>query len=272
MQLLFDDNLRENIVSIINNANERLVLVSPFVILNDSVEYYNGLEKQSKKGINIELHTHTKLSKKHLEKFTNINVYYQENLHAKLYFNENVAIITSLNLIDYSIKNNIKIGFKTENETEYNEIVNEFYYPKLILNDNKNVFQYRINWILNVINKKGKYFDLQFDELKDELYVIHEKYMIKLSGKEKYNYLVTFKEQNEYIKLKYFYIELKKYIRSAYVYNNDIEMSYGIDIFDNYYKFNNIFEDIISDTFYDIIEKLFHIKSTIAHLLYKREK
>lgn len=45
-----------------------------------------------------------------LKKFKNLDVRYYPNLHAKYYANESASIVTSLNLHDFSMKNNIEVG------------------------------------------------------------------------------------------------------------------------------------------------------------------
>jgi hypothetical protein len=272
MKLLFYDELRDNILSLINNSREKIIIVSPFIKLEESREYISNLEEKSKLGIEIELHTRIKKKKKPFEYFNNVNnirIYYQNNLHAKLYFNEIEAVVTSLNLIDYSIKNNIEIGFKTETENEYDNLIKNFYFPKLIYNDNNILFQHRLNFILKIINDKGKYFEILYIEHENEILIKHERYTIKVSGNNSLNYRIIFKEEKYYYKLKYFQYELRKY-NYAFVYNNDNELNFEI-LFEKSSLFDNISESIISDAFYEIIDNIYHIKSTIAYLLYRKE-
>ena len=46
----------------------------------------------------------------YLKKFKNLDIRYYPDLHAKYYANESSSIVTSLNLHDFSIKNNIEVG------------------------------------------------------------------------------------------------------------------------------------------------------------------
>lgn len=48
------------------------------------------------------------------KKFPNISIIYVPNLHAKYYGNESQGLVTSINLYDYSFKNNIEFGIYTE--------------------------------------------------------------------------------------------------------------------------------------------------------------
>ena len=62
------------------------------------------------------------------QNFKNIKIYFLNNLHAKCYLNENMALITSMNLYGYSEENNREMGIeiqKKENYELYEEINNE---------------------------------------------------------------------------------------------------------------------------------------------------
>lgn len=92
------------------------------------------------------------------------NIYFYDNLHAKLYFNENTALITSMNLLDYSIKNNLEIGCLL-NRGETKKMRKQFYEkylakPNIIVRDEiiglenklnnteKNIFKFPLKIIL----------------------------------------------------------------------------------------------------------------------------
>ncbi len=71
--------------------------------------------------------------------FPNITIVYIPNLHAKYYGNEKKAIVTSMNLIDYSFKNNIEFGVSTE---------------KKLINTNK-FFEDSQNQCFNIVEEEG---------------------------------------------------------------------------------------------------------------------
>lgn len=50
----------------------------------------------------------------YFKKFLNISIVYVPNLHAKYYGNETKGVITSINLYDFSFKNNIEFGVYSE--------------------------------------------------------------------------------------------------------------------------------------------------------------
>ena len=116
-------DLEKAICDIIWEAQETLLIVSPFIKLD---EYFKKLF--DKHINNPKLHflivfgknekeVSRSLSKSDFEyfkKFLNISVVYVPNLHAKYYGNETKGVITSINLYDYSFKNNIEFGVFSE--------------------------------------------------------------------------------------------------------------------------------------------------------------
>lgn len=116
-------DLEDAIYDIIWEAERKLLIVSPFIKLDD---YF---EKLFEKHINNpKLHllivfgknesdVQKSLSKSDFDyfiKFPNVTIVYVPYLHAKYYANERKGVITSINLYDYSFKNNIEFGVYTE--------------------------------------------------------------------------------------------------------------------------------------------------------------
>lgn len=93
---------------LIKNASERLILISPFLKINDRIREL--LEDKNRMKIDVrivygksELHPH---EINWLKGLTFVRTSFCKNLHAKCYLNEEAAIITSLNLYDFSQVNN----------------------------------------------------------------------------------------------------------------------------------------------------------------------
>jgi len=115
--------LNESIYDIIWEAEETLLIVSPYIKLDD---YFKKLFNNHKN--NPKLHIILVFGKNETEikrslseadfdffkKFLNISIVYVPNLHAKYYGNEKKVIVTSINLYDHSFKNNIEFGIYTE--------------------------------------------------------------------------------------------------------------------------------------------------------------
>lgn len=118
-EFLSNENLLDELLNLFKDAEQFLVLVSPYIKLNDEMK--RALQRKINDenfvvrivfGKNEENKSKS-LSESDMEffkKFNNIEIYYNQNLHAKYYANEFASIVTSLNLHQYSVKNNIEIG------------------------------------------------------------------------------------------------------------------------------------------------------------------
>lgn len=118
------------IEDIIRKAKNEIVLVSPYLQINKT--FYQRLGEASEKNIPItiiygkdELKSNEKDS---LYRLSSLNLHYFDDLHAKCYYNEEKLIITSMNMYDFSEKNNREMGVLIEekrDESLYQEAVAE---------------------------------------------------------------------------------------------------------------------------------------------------
>lgn len=97
---------------LIKNAKERLILISPYLRLNDRIKEL--LEDKNRLKIDIriiygksDLHPD---EIKWMQKLDYVRVSFCKNLHAKCYLNEDSCIISSLNLYEFSQVNNNEMG------------------------------------------------------------------------------------------------------------------------------------------------------------------
>lgn len=124
-QFLDAHNLKKELLNLFKEAERFLILVSPYIKLNDEMKR-SLIRKANDKQFNIiiifgknELDLSKSLSKDDMEffkKFQNVEIFYNQHLHAKYYAHESASIITSLNLHQYSFANNIEIGVKFEHQ------------------------------------------------------------------------------------------------------------------------------------------------------------
>lgn len=93
-------------------TKERLILISPYLQFNERIkEHIQNLNIQ-KRDIRI-IYREDNLKKEEsnwLKSQQGIRLSYCKNLHAKCYINENEAIITSMNLYEFSQLNNNEMG------------------------------------------------------------------------------------------------------------------------------------------------------------------
>lgn len=152
-KFLTGKELEETIYDIIWDAEETLMIVSPFIKLDDYFkEIFNRHLNNPKIHLLLvfgknEREIRKSMSKSdfdYFKKFLNVSIVYVPNLHAKYYGNEKKGIITSINLYDYSFKNNIEFGvfsklsfFDRFNTNPDNEAWNECWN---IANNNEVIF------------------------------------------------------------------------------------------------------------------------------------
>ena len=94
------------------NAKEILILVTPYLQLSKNL--MDRLNDANKRNVKITLiYGKQNLNERENVKLNNLNnleIYYCENLHSKCYLNENDLIISSMNLYEYSERNNREMG------------------------------------------------------------------------------------------------------------------------------------------------------------------
>ena len=114
---------------IIKNAEERLVLISPYLKVNSRLR--DLLEHKNLLKVDIRVVYGKKRSQsdtKWLKTLGSVKAGYCANLHAKCYMNEKEALITSMNLHEFSQVNNEEMGILVERTSEpdlYDEIRRE---------------------------------------------------------------------------------------------------------------------------------------------------
>ena len=120
--------ITSEIEKLINESNgEKLILVTPY--LKIARQFKNIIEDQSKFKTSItvvvrEGESHDPADINFLQELK-INLHTHQNLHAKCYLNQKTAIITSMNLYEYSQLNNTELGMKITLESDpklYEEI------------------------------------------------------------------------------------------------------------------------------------------------------
>ena len=97
---------------LIKTARERLILISPFLKLNDRIREL--LEDKNRLKIDVRIiYGKNELQNDEiswLSELTYVRTSFCKNLHAKCYLNEESCIVTSLNLYEFSQVNNNEMG------------------------------------------------------------------------------------------------------------------------------------------------------------------
>ena len=138
------------IPKLIKEAEKELIIIVPYIQTSKNV--LNALWKANKRGVQIVLvYREDKLSndeKSKLLALDNINLLHHPNIHCKSYYNGNLLIIGSMNLYEYSQKNNREMGILL-NKYEHEEIEFDGFG---LSNDDESVFTDAIHEIREIIN------------------------------------------------------------------------------------------------------------------------
>jgi phosphatidylserine/phosphatidylglycerophosphate/cardiolipin synthase-like enzyme len=117
--------LSSQLEELIKGTKEKLILISPYLQFNDRIKEFLGDLNLLKRDIRI-VYRESKLQFEEnnwLEKQIGVRTSILKNLHAKCYINENEAIITSMNLYEFSQSHNNEMGIyitKIEDADLYN--------------------------------------------------------------------------------------------------------------------------------------------------------
>ncbi len=130
VKFLDTTGVSDHLQKLINNANKELILISPYLKINDRIK--SSLIDRDKFKIIIRLiygkSELQPLERNWLNSLQYVHTSFCKDLHAKCYLNESEAIVTSMNLYDFSQVNNYEMGIyirKDEDPSLYEEIYQE---------------------------------------------------------------------------------------------------------------------------------------------------
>jgi len=162
-EIIKTQGISNKISEIIENAEEYCFLVSPYLKIWKHLDTSFKMAVDKKIRIIFFLRENPSIYKnKNKEKIKNIlnfnkdynfDIIFIKNLHAKIYLNEKEALITSMNLYDVSVYNNLEIGILIHNKD-------------IIKNIASNII---LDWIYtgrnDKLTQKGNYYQLLEDKL-----------------------------------------------------------------------------------------------------------
>lgn len=115
---------------LINQSQDTLILISPYLKINERLR--QSLDDKDRMKIDIRVvYGKNELQPDQinwLKSLKSVRTSFCENLHAKCYLNESEAIVTSMNLYEFSQVNNQEMGIyvtKADDPQLYDEIYNE---------------------------------------------------------------------------------------------------------------------------------------------------
>jgi phosphatidylserine/phosphatidylglycerophosphate/cardiolipin synthase-like enzyme len=111
-EFLTTNGISSELEKVIQGAQQRIVLISPYLRVSARLRDYLTQADILKKDIRIVFGKADLKPGEHewLSKMDSLKLSYRENLHAKCYFNETRAIVTSMNLYEFSQQNNDEMG------------------------------------------------------------------------------------------------------------------------------------------------------------------
>lgn len=136
MKLIKPAEISAKIMTLIDEAEKELIIVSPYNNITGWNKLINRIKKAQSKGVkilwfsrknNVDTNNSDEVAKN-----LGIKPFLIDDLHAKIYMNEESAIFTSMNMSKISDDKSLDIGYITEKKEEFDEIQN--FYRKHIKN------------------------------------------------------------------------------------------------------------------------------------------
>ncbi len=130
VEFLNKDKAYGEIVEIVSKATSKVVLITPYIKVPDDL--LERLKYMDGKGLRIVIICREKDLKSEvrneLKKLKNLELRFDEDLHAKCFYNEDSMVITSLNLHEHSQQHNREMGIllnSREDSNVFNEALGE---------------------------------------------------------------------------------------------------------------------------------------------------
>jgi hypothetical protein len=194
MQLIKPSEVSGKIMTLIEESENRLILISPYVRISKWYKLKNKIIEAQNRKVPIEFYIRKDKDndKKEVLSLGIIPIEIQ-NLHCKIYINDKIAIVTSLNLLLNSEINSLEIGYITENIKEYKEIID--FYSMYISGHGEEELEkiencnHWLDLIYDKLNKECKRLRIRGNDNEVEINTGTSTYNIFIQNKGKDNYL-----------------------------------------------------------------------------------
>ena len=127
MKIIPPYQITSEILNIVNNSSKYLILVSPYVDFGNWDRIKSDILNAKNRGVHISFYTRFDVENyKSWEQIESLGLTPKliDKLHAKIYFNETVGIVTSMNLLTSSNLNAIEFGSVCNSIEEITELQN----------------------------------------------------------------------------------------------------------------------------------------------------
>ena len=133
MELLKPSEISARILTLLDESDERVILVSPYVKISKWYRITNKIKELRTRGVNLEIYVREDPDNTSTyDDLDQLELDYKKipHLHSKLYLNETYGIVSSMNLLLSSEINSLEIGYVTQTWAEYDELFR--YYSRYI--------------------------------------------------------------------------------------------------------------------------------------------
>lgn len=123
MEIIYPAEISGKIMTLIDQAKKSVVIVSPYNKFDNWKKFKNRIKKAHKRGVKITWYIRSNVvgNREQIE-YLGITPIEVDNLHCKMYINENQAVVTSMNLYEYSDHSSIDIGYLIEDHYKLQEL------------------------------------------------------------------------------------------------------------------------------------------------------
>jgi len=137
MELIKPSEISARILTLLDESNERVIIVSPYIKISKWYKLINKIKGLQSRRIALEIYVRDAPDNKDTYRdLDQLDLNYKRipHLHSKLYLNERNGIVSSMNLLISSEINSLEIGYATETWTEYNELL-DFYHRYILIGE-----------------------------------------------------------------------------------------------------------------------------------------
>ena len=153
MKLIKPSQISGEILTLFEEADEKVIIVSPYCKIGKWYKLVAKLKSLIERNIEIEFYVRE-------GEFETIQEIEQvgiepiciKNLHSKIYMNEKEAIVSSMNLLLSSEINSLDIAYKTTNKEEYDELLD--YYNRYIKQTEKENSDFDKNYLFQTLSNE----------------------------------------------------------------------------------------------------------------------
>lgn len=133
MRLIKPKQISGDIMTLIEEADEKMIFISPYYNISKWSKLLNPLNTLQERKVAVEFYVREGEAPSIREvESIGYKAFPIKNLHSKIYLNEKHAIITSMNLNSSSDSHSLDVGMITETKEEYDEVFQHYerYYKR----------------------------------------------------------------------------------------------------------------------------------------------